>query len=98
MQVSAITPCPGTIEIDLPLDPETDCAEDVSRLVSRFLRDIDACSAKRAVSPFDVLQALCITTAVHAARTEARRQGQDVTGLPFIDARLSRSRQDQAAA
>lgn len=87
-----------TLEIDLPLDPRTESAEDVSRLVSQFLRDIDACSLERQVSPSDVLQALSITTAVHVARAEAQRRSGKSVLLPFIDAELASSRQPTAAA
>lgn len=78
-----------TFEIELTLDPHTESAEDVSRLVSQFLRDIDACSLERPVSPSDVLQALSITTAVHLARAEAQRRSAGALNLPFIDAALS---------
>jgi hypothetical protein len=87
-----------TFEIDLTLDPHTESAEDVSRLVSQFLRDIDACSLERPVSPSDVLQALSITTAVHVARSEATRRGGKSVSLPFIEAELATSRRPAAAA
>lgn len=86
-----------TLEIDLALDPHTESAEDVSRLVSQFLRDIDACSLDRPVSPSDVLQALSITTAVHMARSEATRRGGRSVSLPFIEAELATSRRPAAA-
>lgn len=87
-----------TLEIDLPLDPRTESAEDVSLLVSQFLRDIDACSLERQVSLSDVLQALSITTAVHVARAEAQHRSGKSVSLPFMGAELAASRQPSAAA
>jgi hypothetical protein len=80
------TPHRRTVEIDVALAPETDSAEDVSRLVSRILRDIDRCSADRRMSQTDVLQALTIATAVHAAKAQAEEGRGRPIGLEFLDA------------
>ncbi|MCU0834326.1 MAG: hypothetical protein MUC77_07805 [Chromatiaceae bacterium] len=87
-----------TLEIDLPLDPHTESAEDVSHLVSQFLREIDACCLERRVSPSDVLQALSITTAVHVARVEAQRRSGKLVALPLIGVELSAARRPTAEA
>jgi hypothetical protein len=80
------TPHRRTVEIDVALAPETDSAEDVSLLVSRILRDIDRCSADHQMSQSDVLQALTIATAVHAAKAQAEEDRRHPIGLEFLDA------------
>lgn len=74
-----------TVEIDVALAPETDCAEDVSLLVSRILRDIDRCNADAHMSQADVLQALSIVTAVQAAKAQADETRGFPVGLEFLD-------------
>jgi hypothetical protein len=64
---------PASIDIDLPLDPNTDNGEDVARLVHEILDGIAAQTAGRDTSQQDILQALTIATALHAAVGEIGR-------------------------
>lgn len=61
---------PSNIDIDLPLHPDTDNSEDVARLVTGILGDIDALTAGHNTTQQDIVQALSIATALHAALGE----------------------------
>ncbi|MEA3277792.1 MAG: hypothetical protein U9Q81_21430 [Pseudomonadota bacterium] len=73
-------------DVDFPLHPATSSAEDVSRLVSNILNDIDAYTGNgSSVSQSDVLQALAIATAVHVAKADASEKAGVEFSLELLD-------------
>ncbi len=70
----------GSIDIDLPLHPDTDNGEHVALLVQRILKTIaEVAASDDAPSQTDVVQALTIATALRAAFAEvSARAGGDV--------------------
>lgn len=71
----------GSIDIDLPLHPETNNGEHVALLVQRILGAVEHLAANGdAPSQTDVVQALTIATALRAAFAEvSARAGRDLT-------------------
>jgi hypothetical protein len=77
-----------SIDIDLPLHPDTDNGEDVARLVHHILDDIAAMTAGRNTSQQDIVQALSIATALHAALGEVRTKTGRPVGLDLLDVKV----------
>ena len=70
----------GSIDIDLPLHPDTNNSEHVALLVQRILNTVaDMAASGESPSQTDVVQALTIATALRAAFAEvSARAGNDV--------------------
>lgn len=81
-----------SIDLDLPLHAETDDGEAVAKLVQNILIGIDDLAANDAISGRDVVQALSIATAVHAAKVEVSALSGERIGLNLLDVRLQEER------
>jgi len=74
----------GSIDIDLPLHPDTNNSEHVALLVQRILKTIaDTAASDVAPSQTDVVQALTIATALRAAfaKVSAHAGGEVIMDL-----------------
>jgi hypothetical protein len=93
MKRSSIRPYhAGSVDIDLPLDPETDNGEDVAQLVQRILLEIETLTAGRSTTQHDIVQALSIATALHAALGEVKRQTGQAPSLDLLDVQVGTQR------
>ncbi len=61
---------PSDMDIELPLHPATDNADDVATLLSRVLGVVEEFTACRGASASDVVQALSVATALRSAMAE----------------------------
>jgi hypothetical protein len=82
----------SSIDLDLPLDDDTDDGDAVAALVQQILTGIDDLAADGAVSGRDAVQALSIATAVQAAKAEVSERSGQRLALNLIDVRLREER------
>jgi len=83
---------PSSIDLDLPLDDDTDDGEAVAALVQQILTGIDDLAADGAVTGRDAVQALSIATAVQAAKAEVSERSGQRFALNLLDVRLCDAR------
>jgi hypothetical protein len=76
----------GSIDIDLPLHPDTGDCEHVALLVQRILNEVDQWTAGgKTPSQSDVVQALTIATALRAAFAEVSARAGTKLTLDLLD-------------
>jgi hypothetical protein len=81
-----------SVDLDLPLHEETDDGEAVASLVQNILTGVDDLAAGGAISGRDIVQALSIATAVHAAKVEVSALSGETLRLNLLDVRLEEER------
>jgi hypothetical protein len=89
----------GSIDIDLPLRPDTNNGEHVALLVQRILKTIaDVAASGDAPSQRDVVQALTIATALRAAFADVSARAGGALSMDLLEIAVDEPRQQRLAS